>query len=348
MLNCGEDNDILWDWREENLKLLVGVFSRKDFNGEPVLLDKAYDKDRTPLISYLHEIACGELDPRITDEMRSEILCSLIEDIFFPYRYKQGDKGTCAPITIYRYFFYRYPGEAFRLAAGLLKKEGRIAMRNGDSLIRDTKISQQYSSSLFVAENFTRRLFEEALMEYANGQNRDYDYEKDRHIDHNIGKAKDWLMSAIGCNSGRIKTGLWSQAEIRALEALCGEPFVECSSRTGYSKDDLLKILERAPFLSLVSVRWRKATKAEKKEFGYNYIYHAMGSGGIAKDCEGFILYNSHKHSLPDGSPLGEQGGPFRWVHKSQLGSELWGKAVLWDRINSVLLPKSSFYRLLK
>ncbi|MEZ4753977.1 MAG: hypothetical protein R3A13_06645 [Bdellovibrionota bacterium] len=109
--------NVIFNCGENNLRLLAQVFSLKTYTSQkPFVLDTAYDKGRTPLISWLHEIACGKLDPQITDEMRPGIINSLIKDIIFPHTYAQDNHGTCAPIQVFKYFYFRYPGEAFRLA----------------------------------------------------------------------------------------------------------------------------------------------------------------------------------------------------------------------------------------
>ena len=124
-------------------------------------------------------------------------LCSHLAD---PGRMKQGGKGTCTVATMQNLQASRDPAEYARLVTGLSSEEGQVRMKNGHTLEREEGTLTDDGSR----RDSVSRLYQAALMEYANGD-LDYDNAEDQHSDGG--------------------SGLGRNAQGRALDALFGDKY---------------------------------------------------------------------------------------------------------------------------
>ena len=103
--------------------------------------------------------------------LRGQMIGQLVTQTANPDRIEQGAQGTCTATTIQWGLATHAPAEYARLVSGLLQPEGVVAMRSGAMLERPAGIHMNDSSGR--AE--VSRVFQAAVMDYANGPLVHYD-----------------------------------------------------------------------------------------------------------------------------------------------------------------------------
>lgn len=140
------------------------------------------------------------------DYMRGEVLDFTVAALAHPDGIEQGSHGTCTATTVEYAYAKHYPAEYVRLLSGLFDPQGEVAMRNGEILQRASNIHYNDDSR----RTPVSRVFQSAIMDYANGPLTYYDNYKDLNTPL---QARDVALH------GTYK-GLFPWEVKRALEAL--------------------------------------------------------------------------------------------------------------------------------
>lgn len=160
------------------------------------------DSTGRTLLQNLTSLSTQEMGPNLDRQKIFDELCKQIND---PGQINQGvGKGTCAPTTIQHLQATRDPAEYARIMVGLTSESGEVRMRNGEILKRDLGSVASDGSG----RDTISRLYQAALMEYANGEN-EYDNRTDEHT-----RPDDSTYS-----------GLYAEESERALDALFGDQY---------------------------------------------------------------------------------------------------------------------------
>lgn len=131
-----------------------------------------FDTALTPeTMKELDKLATMELAPGINQE---ELLNTVIQNLQNPESITQGDRQTCAAATVQTLLAKQDPAEYVRLVAGLASPEGKVALKDGSVLGRD---SLQMGNGRSIVDN----LMQPALMQRAtnNGYNAATDTRRD-------------------------------------------------------------------------------------------------------------------------------------------------------------------------
>jgi hypothetical protein len=181
-------------WREHIINALErleakGALERLDFFGHP-------------LFESLIMVAEGALwDPFALEPGRTRIFGELVFNLADPRRINQGLKGTCGAACIESYMAEREPAEYARILTGLVTRDGRAALKDGESLVCDEDVLAP--DPLEKGRNPISRIFQVACMEFAY-PTMDYDNVVDGHFngDENVGSglelaAFERLLNAV-------------------------------------------------------------------------------------------------------------------------------------------------------
>lgn len=118
------------------------------------------------LLANLSELATQPLADGID---RQELLADVLAQVDDPINIHQKRFNTCGPTTGQLVLAMQEPAEYVRLAAALASPDGETKLQNGDALARKADWNDAADDNRSVAN----RLFQSALMEYANGR---FDY----------------------------------------------------------------------------------------------------------------------------------------------------------------------------
>jgi hypothetical protein len=182
---------------------LAGLATRQ-LNGRSVLLDRAYaganagPNDGKTLIELLCSTQVGISVRWQTGLSASAIVSGMILEIHDPGRLDQGLGSTCGAASLQINLVHRNPAEYARLCAGLLS-DGSVAMRNGDTLTRHEQSISPTPSDLRTP---TERIFQSAIMEYANPYT---EYYVDPNIDPSKG-SPDYQRKQVGSKLDELPT----------------------------------------------------------------------------------------------------------------------------------------------
>ena len=151
----------------------------REINGNSALFDM--DKNWDNLLENLHQLTVQEISPEFAENniSRDELITSILQEVSHPGEVNQGSwHGTCTVTSMQYMLCKNNPAEYVRLMSGLISPDGTVEMRNGDILKRDIG-SIPFDGD--TGRSVTERIFQSALMEYANGW-LDYDTRVDRNL----------------------------------------------------------------------------------------------------------------------------------------------------------------------
>lgn len=141
---------------------------------------------------------------------RRRVMGDVLAQTAHPELIQQGNKGTCTVTTIENMVARRQPAEYVRLMSGLATPEGRVTLRNGQTLTRDQGVIPDDNNP---ARSQMSRVFQASMMEFANGS-KTYDNATDAHSESG--------GRQILNRHGRTVSGLDGQEWERALDAVVG------------------------------------------------------------------------------------------------------------------------------
>lgn len=133
------------------------------------------DKKGGRLLDHLSQLAQQELAPGIDRKALIEEVARLVNN---PDRFNQDNQGTCTVTTIGRIQLQESPAEFARMISELSTPSGETTLPNGDKIQRhpDSLNGPSWRSPV-------ERLYQDALMEYGNGDNIEYQAAENRHSD---------------------------------------------------------------------------------------------------------------------------------------------------------------------
>lgn len=138
---------------------------------------------------------------------RQELLADVLAQLADPIMISQEQQNTCGPTTGQLLLAMQEPAEYVRLAAGLASPEGSVKLQNDDTIERKSDWNDLEDDGRTVAN----RLFQSALMEYANGR---FDYSN----------VKDARKVSVGPLSVDIP-GLLPNEMVKLVEGLTGRDY---------------------------------------------------------------------------------------------------------------------------
>jgi hypothetical protein len=250
----------------------VGKPHKPDDYGHSALLDK--DKNGSTLLSNLHAIATGKLDPSLEANgvHREDLLSSIMQEASRPGEINQSSKGTCTVTSMQYMLCKEDPAEYVRLMRGLLSPSGEVKMRNGDTLKRD---AGSVPSDTAWDRSASERIFQAAMMEYSNGK-----LNYDNGTDKSTGKENVFLWIDKKVNKGGLNGG----EQERGLQALFGRDFKQFTGLTPKMSVDVLKKFSGQNVL--MDLKWGDGGHAvtfTKIEGDRVYFRNPWGATGDAK-----------------------------------------------------------------
>lgn len=143
----------------------------------------------------------------------TELAGNLIQEAAEPTAIQQGFVRTCAATTCQIQLAKRWPAEYARLVVGLASPKGEVAMANGEALTRKPFAKTERDRA------DTGRLFQDALMEHANGPDEAYDVDADKNV--NLKDPSRFAGSGLGpADMDRALRALWGdRTTFSAVEA---------------------------------------------------------------------------------------------------------------------------------
>lgn len=216
------------------------------------LLDK--DKDGNTLLSSLHKLATEPLSPELAQNgvTRQSLLGSIMDECAHPGNVNQSNRGTCTVTTMQYMLCEQNPAEYGRIMHGLLT-DGSVTLRNGDTLTRE---ADSIAPDTAVSRSASERIFQSAMMEYANGS------ENYSNLDD---RSRGKRLIFFNYDHG----GLYDKQAERGLEALFGRDF----DRTG---DVLDTVRDRSPADTYVHMAW-----GEDKGGGHAVVVTRVENGRV-------------------------------------------------------------------
>ncbi len=148
------------------------------------------------MLDHLHQIAQQELAPGLD---RKEVLTQLAGLLNDPDSFNQDRQETCTVTTIGRIQLQENPADFARMIAGLTSRDGSVELANGDTINRHQGSLSDNRSQRTILE----RLYQDALMEYGNGAEVDYDVAGDRHSTGSTGLGAKGIARVAGAVLGR-------------------------------------------------------------------------------------------------------------------------------------------------
>ena len=272
----------------ENLVTLT----HRQVNGQSALLDK--DKTGTTLLENLHAIAREPLASEFATQgiSRASLLSSVMEEAGQPGQVNQSDHGTCTVTSMQYMLTSANPAEYVRILRGLTSPAGGVQLRGGAQINRDAGSVAPDSAT---DRSATERIFQSAMMEYANGSH-DYNNTTDRNT------GNDKILGIF--NNYKNYSGLYSDQEERAIEALFGRDFFPFKGLNPFRNDgqEIREQLQaRNHQQTLVDLKWGNgghAVVVEKIENGRVYFRNPWGP---TSDPQG-TTYNDPSRRLEDGA----------------------------------------------
>jgi hypothetical protein len=262
-------------------KAFLGCIERT-IDGHSALLDR--DKDGRTLLDALLLVAEAPPDPELESRglTRADVLASTLEGCGQPGAITQGVglHNTCVVADMQWLLAVRNPGEYARLVAGLAT-EGRAVLKNGEWLVRveDSVAPDRYRSDARGKplpdpdgptrdpRNAADRLFQAAMMDFANGS--------DRYSDKD-----DQSVGPMG-----TYTGLYPEQQQRAVDALFGRPVALLRG-----DDGLTRVLDQRSAPVIANLHWAGGSHAvvvEQVEGGRVYFRNPFGP---SRDVAGTVL----------------------------------------------------------
>jgi hypothetical protein len=249
---------------------VVACLARR-VGGTPALIDRGAD-GRT-MLATLDDWLSGKekvapADPSLAPE---ELAAQVLHQCADPGSITQGAglHNTCAAAAIQYLLAENAPAELARMVRGLAS-EGSVRLRNGDRMARvaDSVVPDRYvrdahgtvhsdpSGPIADTRSAVDRIFQAAMMDYANGADRYSD--KD---DKSYGRER-WY------------TGLYAPQQRRALEAVFGSRYARIEGSRGL--DRLRRLFDPI----LVDLRWvggSHAVVVDRVENGRVYFVNPFG-----------------------------------------------------------------------
>lgn len=133
------------------------------------------------------------------------LIADLVQEIHLPSAISQQEAATCTATTLQILLARSAPAEYVRLVAGLAGPAGTARLANGDMLVREPGteralpfLTTDQGQEVETADTRSgpARLFQGAVMEYANGE-AGYDPQRERHTNGRSGMAPDMLARAL-------------------------------------------------------------------------------------------------------------------------------------------------------
>jgi hypothetical protein len=170
------------------------------------------DSSGQTLVDSLITVVEGQIwDPFALEPGRTRIFGELVLNLAQPKRINQGLKATCAAACLESYMAERDPAEYARIIAGLVTRDGQVALKSGLSLVCDEDVLAPGLRE--AGRNPVSRIFQAACMEFAY-PNMDYDNVNDGHYD----------------GDDNIGSGLEMNAFQRLVEAVTGDSWKSTST----------------------------------------------------------------------------------------------------------------------
>ncbi len=136
------------------------------------------------LLSNIYHLVCNrELSP-VLDKERLRIVSDMLHEINSPGVITQSNRGTCTVASLQHVMTENCPAEMVRLMTGLFSPTGRSSMAGGAELARATGTPVADKSS----RSPIGRIFQSALMDWANGPDILYLNAIDAHIHQKTGR----------------------------------------------------------------------------------------------------------------------------------------------------------------
>jgi hypothetical protein len=135
------------------------------------------------LLQNFYDLSVKDKLVSVLEPNRNKIIADLIYEINSPGAIVQSNRGTC-PAAVLQYFLAQnFPSEYARLMRGLLSTSGQAVMLSGSTLSRapGTPIADSSNRST------SGRIFQSAIMDWANGPDTLYVNSIDAHIDQATG-----------------------------------------------------------------------------------------------------------------------------------------------------------------
>ena len=261
--------------------------AQRELNGKSALLDT--DSKGGRLLDSLHGIARDDLDPAFAENgiSRAELLFNVLQETAEPGQINQDSYDTCTATSMQYMLNVINPAEYGRLMRGLLRPDGAVKLRNGDTLLR---VSDSIAPDSATDRTASERVFQAAVMDYGNGRKTYSNLTDASTLERRRGTEDD-------------DGGLYRREQDRALEGLFGERF-----RQAIAPGNIVKLIEkREPEVTYLRMHW-----GEDKSGGHAVI-------GVKVENERVYFRNPWGGSGTDGDL---KSNPPRRIEDSTTGLE--------------------------
>lgn len=129
------------------------------------------ERDLLPRLSALAE------QPLASGLDRDDLVSHVLQEVADPAAISQAQKATCGATVGQIMLAKARPADYVRMVAGLASPEGKAPLANGKTLSREADWNAEDGG-----RSLSSRLLQPAFMEYANGENLDYNNTKDRNF----------------------------------------------------------------------------------------------------------------------------------------------------------------------
>lgn len=235
------------------------------------------DKDLVDGKSLLSNLSTLAKQPLADGFNRQELLADVLAQVEDPINVAQEQQNTCGPTTGQLVLARQEPAEYVRLAAGLASPGGSVTLRNGDTIKREADWNDVNDDGRTIAN----RLFQSALMEYANGE---FDYSN----------VKDTRRAQLGSLELDIP-GLLPDEMVKLVENLTGRDYtVNYSLMSDKVSPEFEAALEKAGPGSEVPV----------------LINYSVDGGGVKETSPHYVLvtgYDAESGMVSVSNPWGRE-----------------------------------------
>ncbi len=234
-------------------------------------------KDLADGKSLLSNLSTLAKQPLADSFNRQELLADVLAQVEDPINVAQEQQNTCGPTTGQLVLARQEPAEYVRLAAGLASPGGSVTLRNGDTIKREADWNDVNDDGRTIAN----RLFQSALMEYANGE---FDYSN----------VKDTRRARVGSLELDIP-GLLPDEMVKLVENLTGRDYtVNYSLMSDKVSPEFEAALEKAGPGSEVPV----------------LINYSVDGGGVKETSPHYVLvtgYDAESGMVSVSNPWGRE-----------------------------------------
>ncbi|MFH1811906.1 MAG: hypothetical protein ABIJ09_24420 [Pseudomonadota bacterium] len=187
---------------ENQQKRALALFDRSEPQAQQSLVELT-DRQIAGRTALLNRDSSGKtLQSNLQQLARDQppsVVNAILQEVAEPTQINQGSHETCSTASMQYLLCQNNPAEYVRVMNGLMSKDGRVTMANGDEL---RCVPDSLTPDKSTDRSASERVFQAAMMDYSNGSN-DYSNRADAHA-----RTPGGRYTRQGLHADEVKRGL--------------------------------------------------------------------------------------------------------------------------------------------